>query len=92
MLVRVLGSNFFLPVGERSVPNARRNGAPPPGLTGRASCGRMPWGNLPSPTLPFRGAVGTKEVVPMEQFLLDVLAGVVAGIIVLIIGRKFFRK
>ena len=38
-----------------------------------------------------KGQWGQKEVVPMEQFLLDVLAGVVAGR-VLIIGRKLFRK
>ena len=48
------------------------------------------WGNLPSPTLPDR-AGGRKEVASMEQFLLDVLAGFLAGLIVLFIDRKFFR-
>ena len=33
----------------------------------------------------------TKEVVPMEQFLLQVLADVLAGIVVMLIERKFFR-
>ena len=37
------------------------------------------------------GQWGQKEVAPMEQFLSNVLAGLLANIIVLIIDRKFFR-
>jgi hypothetical protein len=42
-----------------------------------------------------RGAilrVSDKEVVPLEQTLLNVLAAVVAGIIVLLIGRWLDRR
>lgn len=45
--------------------------------------------SLAQPSL--SGLWGQEEVAPMEQFLSNVFAGVLANIIVLVIDRKFFR-